>query len=233
MKVKHNKSKKNIENIFKELDNWVSKQGSGRYIPNNCVSNTDVDFSLPEDFGIQQVEDEIKELVKVLLERGNLSYVLEIGLGYFGSTHFLWRQLFDHVFTIEYQKERILDFNKNMRRYYLKPVLNDGKSAFFFGYSYSPTVFSRVHKRLNGKKIDLLFIDGDHSYEGVFADWKLYSHFVSSGGIVVFHDVVNNITDCGVPRFINDLMNGKIDGIKKEINFIVLSKNVGIGYYIV
>ena len=37
-------------------------------------------------------------------------------------------------------------------------------------------------------KIDLLFIDGDHSYEGCKADWDLYIGMVKSGGCVVFHD---------------------------------------------
>ena len=37
-------------------------------------------------------------------------------------------------------------------------------------------------------KIDMLFIDGDHSYEGCKADWDLYIDMVKSGGCVVFHD---------------------------------------------
>lgn len=36
--------------------------------------------------------------------------------------------------------------------------------------------------------IDLLFIDGDHSYEGCKSDWDLYIDMVKSGGCVVFHD---------------------------------------------
>ena len=37
-------------------------------------------------------------------------------------------------------------------------------------------------------KIDFLFIDGDHHYEGVKKDWDLYSPLLKSGSIVDFHD---------------------------------------------
>ncbi len=36
--------------------------------------------------------------------------------------------------------------------------------------------------------IDLLFIDGDHSYDSVRSDWQIYKTFLKSGSIVVFHD---------------------------------------------
>lgn len=36
--------------------------------------------------------------------------------------------------------------------------------------------------------LDLLFIDGDHSYEGVKADWEAYKDFLKPGSIVMFHD---------------------------------------------
>jgi predicted O-methyltransferase YrrM len=39
-----------------------------------------------------------------------------------------------------------------------------------------------------GLPIDLLFIDGDHSEEGVGRDWTEWSRFVVPGGIVIFHD---------------------------------------------
>lgn len=38
------------------------------------------------------------------------------------------------------------------------------------------------------QKIDLLFIDGDHSYSAVKADWDTYKAFLVPGSIVVFHD---------------------------------------------
>jgi predicted O-methyltransferase YrrM len=44
-----------------------------------------------------------------------------------------------------------------------------------------------IQKVTNLGPIDLLFIDGDHKYEGVKADWEKYSPQVS--GHVVFHDI--------------------------------------------
>jgi predicted O-methyltransferase YrrM len=36
--------------------------------------------------------------------------------------------------------------------------------------------------------VDVLFIDGDHSFEGALADWQNYRKFLGSGSIVIFHD---------------------------------------------
>ena len=41
-------------------------------------------------------------------------------------------------------------------------------------------------------KIDFLFIDGDHSYEGVKKDFELYSKIISDNGIIVLHDTDKN-----------------------------------------
>jgi predicted O-methyltransferase YrrM len=64
-------------------------------------------------------------------------------------------------------------------------------------------------------KIDMLFIDGDHSYEGVRRDWELFSPHVSPFGVVVFHDTIWDVDqesskeyrreDMGVPRFVEEL----------------------------
>jgi hypothetical protein len=41
-------------------------------------------------------------------------------------------------------------------------------------------------------KIDFLFIDGDHSYEGVKTDFELYSKIISDNGTIVLHDTDKN-----------------------------------------
>ena len=64
-------------------------------------------------------------------------------------------------------------------------------------------------EKLYGSKIDLLFIDGDHSYQAVKKDFELYSPLVRKGGIVVFHDIINPppFPTIQVNRFWNELSN--------------------------
>ena len=86
--------------------------------------------------------------------------------------------------------------------------------------SHSPETKRKVLKWLGGEKIDFLFIDGDHSYEGVKADFEMYSTLVKSGGIVAFHDIVPDFftrfgtktaSDVGeVPRFWRELSNSSL-----------------------
>jgi predicted O-methyltransferase YrrM len=42
---------------------------------------------------------------------------------------------------------------------------------------------------LDGRKIDLLFIDGDHTYQGVKGDFEAYKSLVSPNGLIAFHDI--------------------------------------------
>ena len=52
------------------------------------------------------------------------------------------------------------------------------------------------------REIDLLLIDGDHTYEGAGADYDKYVPFVRKGGIILIHDICR--ID-GVKRFWNEL----------------------------
>ena len=68
--------------------------------------------------------------------------------------------------------------------------------------SHLPATRDRI-VALMGGSLDLLFIDGDHTYEGVRRDWELYGPLVRAGGLVAFHDIVPGSEDVvgGVPRF--------------------------------
>lgn len=41
-------------------------------------------------------------------------------------------------------------------------------------------------------KIDFLFIDGDHTYEGVKKDFDLYTQLLSDNGVIIIHDTDEN-----------------------------------------
>jgi predicted O-methyltransferase YrrM len=61
--------------------------------------------------------------------------------------------------------------------------------------------------------IDLLFLDGDHSYDGVKTDFDLYSRWLTPNALIVFHDTLWEYhrdspyyrPDMGVPRFVEQL----------------------------
>jgi cephalosporin hydroxylase len=55
--------------------------------------------------------------------------------------------------------------------------------------SHHPHTLDAVDQWLDGWKLDLLHIDGDHTPNGVKADYDMYSPLVRPGGIIVFHDV--------------------------------------------
>jgi len=75
--------------------------------------------------------------------------------------------------------------------------------------SHSAEAKLRTEQALNGSQLDLLFIDGDHTYDGVKKDFEMYSPLVKTGGLVVFHDIVDIPgPEFGVQRFWNEIKCG-------------------------
>lgn len=72
--------------------------------------------------------------------------------------------------------------------------------------SHETSTVNNVKEILNGKQLDYLFIDGDHTYNGVKKDFELYSPFVKTGGTIVFHDVAfHEGSSCEVDKYWNEL----------------------------
>ena len=55
--------------------------------------------------------------------------------------------------------------------------------------SHSEETARTVRTLLAGDRLDFLFIDGDHSYAGVRADFELYGPLVQPGGLIALHDI--------------------------------------------
>jgi len=79
--------------------------------------------------------------------------------------------------------------------------------ALVLGDSHEQSTLEAVTATLSGRALDLLFIDGDHTYEGVRRDFEMYSPLVREGGLIVFHDIVPGPDHLvgGVPRLWQEL----------------------------
>lgn len=73
--------------------------------------------------------------------------------------------------------------------------------------SHDPATVQAVQAAAGDKPFDFAFIDGDHTYEGVRADWLLWSPLVRPGGLVAFHDTWPNgdTAEPGVVAWVDEL----------------------------
>jgi hypothetical protein len=88
---------------------------------------------------------------------------------------------------------RVIGIDRPPKGYATGAQLNDLGCEVLLGDSHDPAMVEQLEAMLDGDAIDLLFIDGDHTFEGVKQDYEMYSPLVRPGGMVAFHDV------CGHP----------------------------------
>ncbi len=134
--------------------------------------------------GAQQKPDELADLLE-LLDGRRLERVLEIG-SFRGGTAWLWAQLADVVVAID-------------RAPLFSPEL---VTILIADDSHDPSV---VELAGEFAPFDLIFIDGDHSYEGVAADFLNYAPLIRPGGLVVLHDVCEHEAGSEVSLFWTEL----------------------------
>jgi predicted O-methyltransferase YrrM len=134
-------------------------------------------------FGITQIEEEIEGLIDVV-RKIKPTTVVEIGTHKGGNS-----MLF--AFSLPTARHLVgIDLcvqNAGKIRFFASP---ERRYSVIHGNSQIPETRRRLERILAGAPIDFLFIDGDHSYEGVRRDYELYSPLVRDGGIIAFHDIV-------------------------------------------
>jgi len=148
-----------------------------------------------DDFGISiepgQVRSEIRGLLEILRERPR-SRVLEIGTANGGSLFLIAHSVAPDARLISVDLPQG-EFGGGYPAW--KIPLYKGfaqrrqRLDLIRGDSHAPATLERVRRLLDGSKLDFLFIDGDHTYDGVRQDFEAYSPLVRSGGLVGFHDI--------------------------------------------
>ncbi len=96
--------------------------------------------------------------------------------------------------------------------------------------SHQPETWARVESILSGSRLDFIFIDGDHTYDGVKKDYENYRRLSAADALIGFHDIVPNVTDpdCEVPRFWEELR-----AQRKTSEFVANSSQMGAGIGVV
>lgn len=159
---------------------------------------------------------EFEEMLKVALSLTEIRRVLEIGV-YEGGTAYLWAQLvskfsdgkiygIDHHFGSDTPGAWPMNAMNNI------PPIYRGKVAGVHvveieGRSEDQETIERLRTLLNGSKIDLLFHDGDHTYDGAKTDIENYCQFVKDGGLIAICDWYDETH--GVSRYWPELKQGR------------------------
>ena len=131
---------------------------------------------------LDQNHDEISALIEFLSDK-NIKTIIEIGT-HRGGTAELWAELVKPdgmVYCIDFFKDDP-DYRRSDLINYIVEIKGNSRDI---------DTINKLNNFLNDK-VDMLFIDGDHSYDGVKTDYFNYKGFVRDKGFIVFHDIVKN-----------------------------------------
>jgi predicted O-methyltransferase YrrM len=154
--------------------------------------------------GAVQKVSELSPLIRIL-KRRKLRIIVEIGTQK-GGTLYAWCRIAEPdalIVSIDlpggpFGGGYALKDMKRFRMYKKKKQ----KLYFLRKNSHKKSTKDELIRKLKGRKIDFLFIDGDHTYRGVKKDWTLYAPLMKKDGLVVFHDILFHpkIPQCKVDR---------------------------------
>lgn len=152
-----------------------------------------------------QIRKEINDLLNIL-EKESLENILEIGTAN-GGTLFLFSKIsskHSKIISIDLPNGEFGGGYKKWRMGLYNSFTSYDQSVYLLRRdSHSEETLGEVKKILENQKLDILLIDGDHSYEGVKTDFKMYGPLVKKNGYIIFHDIVPGPSDSvgGVPDF--------------------------------
>lgn len=139
----------------------------------------------PYKLEAKQVRSEIKGLAELVNDE-EPETIMEIGT-LWGGTFYIWSQYIDsanHLISLDLPGGPV----KRTRDRMLKEFNSSKEIDIIRGNSHSEETLEQVKDKV--EKVDFLFIDGDHTYEGVKEDFEMYKQLVSEEGIIAFHDIV-------------------------------------------
>lgn len=157
------------------------------------------------DFPAIQIQNELTALGKIL--KGHRpKFALEIGTARGGTLLFLTRLANPRATIVSVdlpQGEFGGGYSEKRKWFYQRFARPFQHLHLLQGDSHSCATLERVKDVFKDQKLDYLFIDGDHRYEGVKRDFEMYAPLVRKGGLIAMHDIVDGLPEYvgGVPQF--------------------------------
>lgn len=146
---------------------------------------------------IQQVPDELAPCIcDIIKSKKKITSMLEIGSAAGGTAYILGYFLSPETIVI-------IDDNRHPKHALRVDILKDMERREIIGSSRDPEVIDEARGQY-----DLIVIDGDHSYQGVKADFDSYFPMLSDNGFILFHDSATRQWGCDVPLLVEELREG-------------------------
>jgi len=152
-----------------------------------------------------QVREEVTSLVRILAKRKPKA-ILEIGT-YNGGTLFFFSRVSSPealIISVDLPGGRFGGGYTEWRDRFYKSFANHAQRIRLLREnSHAPSTFAVVERALEGRRLDFLFIDGDHTYDGVKMDFEMYGKLVRKSGMIALHDIFPSPPEagCGVNKF--------------------------------
>ncbi len=173
---------------------------------------------------LQQVPEEYAQLLLLLKEKQPKTY-LELGIGNGGSfataCFFMQESLSmaDAVDCLAYRNMGIGQCEEEIMSF-ITPLVSKGYDVKF----HNATTDNYFKRKIDAYGFDIIFIDADHSYEGVKKDFVNAQKHINDGGLIIFHDIASQACP-GIMKIWSEI---KSQSQERCIEFIH-SETCGIG----
>lgn len=139
-----------------------------------------------------QIPAELRALAQIV-DSHDPETVAEIGTAR-GGTFYLWCRLLDaRIISIDLPEGDPRSIGPGPQ--FFREMDPDTPTSFVRGDSHDNGTKNELDHLLGDDDLDFLFIDGDHSYDGVKTDFEKYRALMADDGIIALHDIGSDWLD--------------------------------------
>ena len=184
-----------------------------RRLPAQMSVGSLLDFVFGQPIAPWQLRSEIQRLVEIVEARKPRT-VVEIGTAS-GGTLFLWTRVVHPaggIISLDLPAGAFGGGYPTWKMPLYRSFAIPGQEIHLLRVdSHKQESVGQVKSILGERSIDFLFIDGDHTYDGIKQDFDLYSPLLAPTGLMAFHDIATEEghENYGVTRFWQEVKQGR------------------------